>query len=118
MKSGNVFEESLVTSYPIQISTYTDSNDHNDFAILNGSKEFDTGWAKDTNTVNIYKQDIPYSGFNSYGINGIGSYSYLYVIEVDKAILSCFMFVEMISSIFLSSFTHSGSEIASLLQMK
>ncbi len=86
LKSGDVFEESLVTSYPIKISTYTDNNVQNDFAILNGSKEFDTGWAKDTNTVNIYKQDIPYSGFNSYGVNGIGSYSYIYVIEVDKAL--------------------------------
>lgn len=86
LKSGDVFNESLVTSYPIKISTYTDNINQNDFAILNGSKECDTGWAKDTNTVNIYKQDIPYSGFNSYGIGGIGSYSYIYVVEVDKAL--------------------------------
>ena len=85
LKSGDVFEESLVTSYPIQISTYSDNN-QNDFAILNGSRIFDTGWIKNVNTKNIYQQDIPYGGFNSYGINGIGSYSYIYVIEVDKAL--------------------------------
>lgn len=84
LKSGDVFEESLVTSYPIQISSYSD-NTQKDFAILNGSRIYDTGWVKNANT-KIYQQDIPYSGFNSYGIGGIGSYSYIYVIEVDKAL--------------------------------
>ena len=47
LKSGDIFEENLVTSYPIQLNTYTDNSDQNDFAILNGSKEFSTGWVKE-----------------------------------------------------------------------
>ncbi|MEO8413381.1 MAG: T9SS type A sorting domain-containing protein [Ginsengibacter sp.] len=83
LKSGDVFNENLVTSYPLQLGTY-DNSGKNEFAILNGSKEFSTGWTKETGTENTFEQDIPYLGFEGYGINGIGSYSYLYVIEIDK----------------------------------
>lgn len=87
LKSGDTFNENLITSYPIQLSTYTDDiSQQNDFAILNGSKEFNSGWIKDSNSANTFKQDIPYIGFTGYGINGIGSYSYIYVTEIDKAL--------------------------------
>ena len=36
LKSGDIFEESLVTTYPIELTTYENSH-QNDFAILNGS---------------------------------------------------------------------------------
>ncbi|MGH2565026.1 MAG: hypothetical protein ACRDE5_10960, partial [Ginsengibacter sp.] len=85
LKSGDVFHESLVTSYPIGVGTYTtDKSGQNDFAILDGSKEFDTGWEKEDGEEYTFEQDIPYSGFTGYGIGGIGSYSYIYVTEIDK----------------------------------
>jgi hypothetical protein len=85
LKSGDIFNENLITAYPIQLSTYTNDNfSQNDFAILNGSKEFNSGWIKDSGTVNTFKQDITYEGFTGYGIGGIGSYSYIYVTEIDK----------------------------------
>ncbi len=85
LKSGDTFNENLITSYPIQIGAYTDGIvSQNNFAILNGSEEFNSGWTKDSGTVNTFKQDIPYTGFKGYGINGIGSYSYIYVLEIDK----------------------------------
>ncbi|MEO6219902.1 MAG: hypothetical protein ABIO81_05705, partial [Ginsengibacter sp.] len=46
LKSGDIFDENLITSYPINLGTYTDNFNKNDFAILNGSKEFSTGWLK------------------------------------------------------------------------
>lgn len=85
LKSGDVFNENLITSYPIQVGAYAyDNLSQNDFAILNGSKEFNTGWVKDSGKANTFEQDIPYAGFTGYGINGIGSYSYIYVTEIDK----------------------------------
>lgn len=86
LKSGDIFEENLVTSYPIQIGAYFDSSTQNDFAVLNGSKEFNTGWIKQPGSSNTFEQAIPYTGFTGYGINGIGSYSYIYVIEIDRAL--------------------------------
>lgn len=85
LKSGDTFNENLITSYPIQLSTYTtDASPRNDFAILNGSKQFDSGWIKENNTNHVFTQDIPYTGFTGYGIGSIGSYSYIYVTEIDK----------------------------------
>ena len=85
LQSGDIFNENLVTSYPVQLGTYTNDNSGpGDFAILNGSGEFSSGWIKDSNTINTFMQDVPYEGFTGYGINGIGSYSYIYVTEIDK----------------------------------
>jgi hypothetical protein len=85
LKSGDTFNENLITSYPVQVGTYTDDLfRQNDLAILNGSKEFDSGWVKYSNSLYTYTRDIPYTGFTGYGINGIGSYSYIYVTEIDK----------------------------------
>ncbi|MEP6949314.1 MAG: T9SS type A sorting domain-containing protein [Ginsengibacter sp.] len=86
LKSGDMFQENLVTSYPIQLGTYAANYGENDFTILNGSKEFNAGWIKEPGTSNTFKQAIPYSGFKGYGINGIGSYSYIYVFEINKAL--------------------------------
>jgi len=85
LRSGDVFNDNLVTSYPVQMAAYTDDNSRpGTFAILNGSDEFNSGWIKDSNTLSTFMQDVPYVGFTGYGINGIGSYSYIYVTEIDK----------------------------------
>src|SRR6185437_6876364 len=85
LRSGDIFNENLVTSYPVQLGTYVDDNSSpGDFAILNGSDDFSSGWIKDSNTLSTFMQDVPYLGFTGYGINGIGSYSYIYVTEIDK----------------------------------
>jgi hypothetical protein len=86
LQSGNIFDESLVTSYPVEVKTYPDENGNTDFAILDGSKEFSTGWVKDSGASYTYKQEIPYKGFTGGGIVGIESYSYIYVTEIDKAL--------------------------------
>jgi hypothetical protein len=86
LQSGSLFKENLVTSYPIEVRTYPGEDGNNDFAILDGSEEFNTGWTKTGGTGYTYEQDIPYSGFSGYGINGIGSYSYIYVFEVDRSL--------------------------------
>jgi Secretion system C-terminal sorting domain len=86
LKSDNSFNETLTTSYPITVGSYSEDTDNNDFAIMNGSKIFDSGWVKIDGTNNTYEQGIPYSGFNGYGINGVGSYSYIYVTETDRSI--------------------------------
>ncbi|MEO8108613.1 MAG: T9SS type A sorting domain-containing protein [Ginsengibacter sp.] len=86
LKSGDTFNESLTTSYPIRMGTYNGNTNQNDFAIMNGSKEFSTGWSKQENTENTFLQHIPVTGFSGYGINSIGSYSYIYVTEIDKAL--------------------------------
>lgn len=86
LKAGDIFEETLVTSYPIAINTYTDTATKNDFAILNGSAEFSAGWLKDSGSVNTFHQPIFYNGFVGYGIGGIGKYSFIYVFEIDKAL--------------------------------
>ena len=85
LRSGDIFNENLVTSYPIELGAYSDDKSRpGDFAILNGSQEFNAGWMPDSNTINTYRQDIPYNGFTGYGIGGIGAYSYIYVTEIDK----------------------------------
>jgi len=88
LRSGDIFDGRLVTTYPIQMQTYADGHGNTGFATLDGSEEFSTGWIKDSDTGSVYKQAIPYQGFTGAGggINGIGSYSYIYVTEVNKAL--------------------------------
>ena len=86
LRSGDIFEENLISSYPIEMNTFSENLNQTDFAILNGSKEFSTGWVRETGTGNTFKQEIPYTGFSGYGINGIGSYSFIYVLEIDKSL--------------------------------
>jgi hypothetical protein len=86
LQQGDIFNETLNTSYPIVVGTYSFKQNDNDFAILNGAKEFDSGWTQLEKTNFTYEQDIPYTGFTGYGMNGIGSYSYIYVTEVDKSL--------------------------------
>ncbi len=86
LESGNIFNESLVTSYPVEMKTYPGKNGNTDFAVLDGGKEFSTGWLKDSGTSNIYKQEITYNGFTGAGITAIESYSYIYVTEIDRAL--------------------------------
>jgi Secretion system C-terminal sorting domain len=84
LKSGEVFNDTLVTSYPIYAGAYSDSGNVTDFAVLNGSQEYISGWKKVSGSQNSYEQPITYHGFSGYGINGIGSYSYIYVTEIDR----------------------------------
>ncbi|MEP6597342.1 MAG: gliding motility-associated C-terminal domain-containing protein [Ginsengibacter sp.] len=84
LQSGSEFNESLILTYPIQIGTYRDSLQKNDFALLTGSEAFDSGWDKMTGTSNTYKLDIASSGFTGNGAMGIGFYSFIYVTEIDK----------------------------------
>ena len=88
LKSGDIFEENLLPPCPVQLNTFTDNLSQNEFVILNGSREFATGWVLQPGTFFTFKQDIPYTGFTGYGINGIGSYSFIYVLEIDKTVSS------------------------------
>jgi hypothetical protein len=84
LKEGDLFNENLITSYPIEISSYNGNNDAINFAVLNGTKEFSTGWIRDPGNFNTYHRSIAYTGFLGYGINSIGQYSFIYVFEIDK----------------------------------
>lgn len=86
LKSGDIFEQTLLPPCPVQLNTFTDNLGQNEFAILNGSREFATGWVLQPGTFFTFKQDISYTGFTGYGINGIGSYSFMYVLEIDKTL--------------------------------
>ncbi len=84
LKEGNIFEEGLVTSYPIEINTYDNNLPGNEFAILNGTKEFGAGWLKEAGKIYTFNQLIFYNGFVGYGINTIGQYSFISVFEIDR----------------------------------
>ena len=81
LKSGNIFNDGLITTYPLQLSTYYDTPDKKKFAILNGTDSFDSGWVKQDSTLNTYQQNIAYSPFDG---QPIGNYSNIFVIEIDK----------------------------------
>src|SRR4051812_5037279 len=53
LQSGGTWEENLVTSYPIQLNTFPGSANEKSIAILDGSKEFSSGWVKQTGTGNV-----------------------------------------------------------------
>ena len=84
LKSGDIFQEGLITSYPIEINTYADNTAPKALAILNGTKEFGSGWLKDSGTASTFYQPIPYTGFVGYGIGAIGEYSFISVFEIDR----------------------------------
>lgn len=84
LKAGDIFEESLVTSYPVAINSYPDNTAANAFVVLNGTKAFGTGWLKDPGTAFTFNQLIPYTGFVGYGIGAIGEYSFISVFEIDN----------------------------------
>src|SRR4029077_13444085 len=74
------------------------------------SKEFGTGWVKQPGTVNTFRQEIPYSGFAGYGINAIGSYSFIYVLEIDKMLEKSAPFTARKLLRFVSSLTDLESK--------
>ena len=84
-KSGEVFNETFFPGFPVQVGTYFDNGSKN-FAILNGTAVFDSGWVRTPGTSNVYEQSIPVTGFTGYGINNVGSYSIVSVFEIDKAL--------------------------------
>jgi hypothetical protein len=81
LRSGDVFNETFYPGYPVNASTYFPNGARN-FAILKGSKDYNSGWLPQGN--NTYRQQIAINGFRGYGINMIGSYSYVYVFEIDR----------------------------------
>lgn len=103
LQSGSVFNESLITSYPIRIGTYQSGLQKNDFAEMNGAALFDSGWVKKDGTSYTFEQSIPYTGFSGYGINAIGSYSYIYVTEIDKTLINSAPFSSRKPLTFVSS---------------
>ena len=84
LKGGDIFEEGLITSYPVEINTYADNVPDNKFAILNGTKEFGTGWLKEAGKMYTFSQPVPYNGFVGYGIGAIGGFSFICVFEIDR----------------------------------
>ncbi|MEO7960625.1 MAG: hypothetical protein ABIR19_03705, partial [Ginsengibacter sp.] len=84
LQMNDVFNERFITSYPIRVGTYSQDVNTTGFAVLNGTKTFTQGWSKEASSSNIYMQPVPYEGFSGYGVNDIGSYSYMYVFEIDK----------------------------------
>ena len=86
VKSGELFDENLLPPCPVYLTTYAENSKTNELAILNGTKEFSSGWMLEAGSNNVWKQSIPLTGFIGYGINGIGSYSYINVFEIDKAL--------------------------------
>jgi gliding motility-associated-like protein len=84
LAGNSVFSETFIPAYPVKITTYNDTASSHSFATLQGSEVFDKGWQLETGTINTWSQNITYTGFNGSGINAIGGYSYLYVIEIDK----------------------------------
>lgn len=85
-KSGNVFNETFNPGFPVNAGTYFDNSSNKNFAILNGSDVFDSGWLRTPGTVNLYEQSITLSGFTGYGIGTIGSYSIVSVLEIDRVL--------------------------------
>ena len=85
LKAGDLFEEGLVTTYPIEVNGYSAGNAANNaLAVLNGTKTFNAGWLKRAGTNFTFNQSIPYDGFLGYGSGAIGNYSYISVFEIDK----------------------------------
>ena len=84
LKGGDIFEEGLVTAYPIQINNYGADGADNKFIILNGTKKFDTGWLQGAGKTYTFNQPVLYKGFTGYGIGAIGQYSFISVFEIDR----------------------------------
>ncbi len=82
-RSGDVFYDSYNPGFPVLAGTYFPDAASKKFAVLNGAQAFNNGWVRTDSTNNIYHQDIPLTGFNTYGING-WRYSYIYVFEIDR----------------------------------
>lgn len=84
LKAGDIFNESLTTSYPVWVNTFNDIPEQKGFAILDGGQKADTGWLLLDSSSGVYQQKITYEGFTGYGVSNIGSYSYIYVVEIDR----------------------------------
>ena len=68
LKAGDLFEEGLVTTYPIEVNGYSAGTAANNaLAVLNGTKIFNAGWLKRAGTNFTFNQSIPYDGFLGYG---------------------------------------------------
>lgn len=83
LKAGDVFKEAYKPNHLVHVSTYNNPSTP-DFAIFDGAKSFNTGWVKADGMYKTYQQAINYTSFAGYGTGNLGSYSYLYVYEIDK----------------------------------
>lgn len=81
LKSGESFNDALTPFYPVQVGTYFDPSVKNNFAVLNGSDEYNTGWVRAAGSSHIFQQAIQTTGFSG---ETIGGYNYIFVIEIDK----------------------------------
>ncbi len=90
LRQGDLFEESLSPTYPIEVGTYKDNKSPDGFATMTGSTEFSDGWTVLPGSQNTFSQKIPLTGFS--GTDNIGSYSYIYVTEIDKSLEHLFPF--------------------------
>ena len=84
-RAGDIFEESFTPGFPVQAGTYFDRAGINRFAILSGTRSYNSGWIPAPGTRNVFEQLIPLTGFTGYGINNVGAYSMVYVIEYDRS---------------------------------
>lgn len=85
LRGGDIFQETFYPGYSVNMGTYQRNNTNPQLAILKGSSAFDQGWIQDSTYPNVYYQDIPFSGFYGNGINDLGSYSFIYPLEIDRA---------------------------------
>ncbi len=84
-RAGDVFEESFNPGFPVHAGTYFDRPGISRFAVLNGTRSFNNGWSQTAGTRNVYEQAIPLTGYTGYGINNVGAYSMVYVVEYDRS---------------------------------
>jgi len=84
LKGGSFFNERLVPSYTVHAGAYSYASGAPDFAILNGSDVFNTGWSLLASGNFTYTQMISRTGFNANDVMGTGSI--IYVIEIDTAL--------------------------------
>lgn len=87
-RAGDIFEETFNPGFPVHAGTYFDQNRSGKFATFNGNRVFNQGWTQAAGTRNVYEQAIPVTGFTGFGINNVGSYSFVYVTETDRRLES------------------------------
>lgn len=83
LRAGDVFKEAYKPKHSLKVGSFSNRS-FQKFAIMDGAASFDSGWIKTSPLSNSYQQAIHYKPFTGYGIDNIGSYSYIYVYEIDR----------------------------------
>ncbi|MEO7800429.1 MAG: T9SS type A sorting domain-containing protein [Ginsengibacter sp.] len=82
LESGNYFNDALNPTSSLEVGTYNDRIFYkNNFAILNGSDDYNSGWKSAENMQNVFMQSVPTAGFKG---EPVGGYNYIFVVEIDK----------------------------------